>query len=129
MHHPGVDPPEASVTPAQPQQRQGGGLTLSVAAWLYPGHTPRPSLDDPEHISAIVNVPLSAFWVLKVCMPAGLLISFLSVGRDVLRWFRGFRAGGSSAERRHLLAPVLFWGVALLLLRLDPGDVLAWILD
>src|SRR4051812_3648070 len=64
-----------------------------VIAWLVLGHPPRPSLDDPKSISAVVDVPYVATALLLLIMPLALLYGVV-VGTVITTWWVYARGGG-----------------------------------
>jgi hypothetical protein len=91
-----------------------------ATAWCVLGHSPRPSLDDPAHISPVVDVPYDMFafsvsftWVICAC--TGLLLSAVCAALD-----------RTSAP---LLALPFAWMAGWLALIWDPLGVLYWYMD
>ena len=91
-----------------------------AAAWCMLGHCPRPSLDDPESISPVVDVPYVMFafsfffgWVICAC--TGLLLTAVCYARR--------------SNIRPLLALPFAWLAGYLALRWDPLGVLDWYAD
>lgn len=91
-----------------------------ATAWCVLGHRPRPSLDDPKFISAVVEVPYVMFdfsiefgWMICAC--TGLLLSAVCLVRR--------------RNIRPLLALPFAWLASYLALVLDPLGVLYWYMD
>jgi hypothetical protein len=99
-------------------------LTTWLAGWVCLGHWPRPSLDDPKSIGALVDIPYTiTALLLAVGLPAfalGVLGLLYSASRDQTR-------------RRGLLLvsgfSVLCMIAAIVLLRSDPLGIVSWYMD
>ncbi len=88
-------------------------------AWVVLGHQPRPSLDDPKYISALVDGPYLLTMVLMMCTPAAMLLGLV------------FAAPGATPRKRvaATFGLALVWVAVVAWLRLDPWDVGTWYMD
>ncbi len=91
-----------------------------VTAWCVLGHCPRPSLDDPKYISAVVEVPFvmfafSMFYGWMICACTGFLMAATCCVRRSNPW--------------PLFALPLAWLVGFIALVADPLRVLYWLMD
>jgi hypothetical protein len=92
-----------------------------LVAWLFLGHMPRPSLDDPKSISILVDVPYTLTGLLLVAFPAAAIaggVMQLSIPQS--SWIR--RLLGCSFY-------VAIWISAISFLRWDPLQVGTWFMD
>lgn len=92
-----------------------------LVAWITLGHPPRPSLDDPSHISPAVNIIYFVSGLLLLSLPV-----FVIVGPIV----QLVVTGRLLAIRVAYAAISFFVSVGtILLLRWDPYDVVYWYFD
>jgi hypothetical protein len=100
-------------------------------AWCVLGHQPRMSLDDPKHISPIVDIAFISTAVFMVGLPFALFLGVpLTLAHDV----RCFRSEGLHPFRMtaRLVIPPLVWlsVFAILWLRLlGVGHIAEWYID
>lgn len=112
---------------------------LRVMLWLYPtipvtalygtwliaglvlGHMPRPSIDDPKHISLLVTVPYVLTGILLVTYPAAAIIgAAMQLSLPHHSWIQRLLSCTTN---------VIVWIAVVMVLRWDPLHVATWYLD
>ena len=95
-----------------------------LIAWSILGHAPRPSLDDPKHISNWLAVPYYITVLLLIGFPAASL-----GGIAATVWFGVVRKVRYSVILIWLGTLMLLWVAAIIFLRWDPLQVGNWFMD
>ena len=102
--------------------------TTWFVAWGVLGHPPRPSLDDPKYISALVDIPYIVTMLLIIAMPGAMILA-AGLTPLHLRQSTDSRSAVVIKTALALLILVALWAATIAVFRIDPWNVGNWYMD
>jgi len=97
-------------------------------AWAVLGYQPRPSLDDPKYISAIVDIPYAMTMIMFMGFPYAAVIGVVMTPVSLASRIQS-KSGLIVATLIGFVLLTVLWCAAIGFLRMDPWRVGTWYMD